>query len=43
MDMSILMLPRIHLFSGVLGFFERLKRKRAGQMAPGACHEGNGK
>lgn len=42
-EMGIFMLPRIHLFSGVLGFFERLKRKRAGQMAPGACREGKGK
>ncbi len=42
-DMGLFMLPRIHVFSGVLGFLDRLKRKRASQMAPGACREGNGK
>jgi catechol 2,3-dioxygenase-like lactoylglutathione lyase family enzyme len=42
-DMGLFMLPRIHIFSGVFGFFERMKRKRASQMAPGACREGNGK
>jgi catechol 2,3-dioxygenase-like lactoylglutathione lyase family enzyme len=42
-DLGVYMTPKLRFFGRVIGLFNRYKRRRAEQMAPGACRETNDK
>lgn len=42
-DIGLFLTPRIGVLGKIFGFFGKMKKRRAGQMAPGACRTGTEK